>query len=230
MPAPPRRARRPGTLIPVAAVFAPHQPGRADAPHPRRPPRAANAHRAVRAASAPGWAQGHRREERGWRAASGTAPEPYFSAICTTVLNDFFPPGAVWQSRTKHTGKGLCERNDDNDADKVLSKAPSKHAEEKGRQALSPIGVRAILDITTSNFARQFSPQSQGCPLGASCPWQKNCSKSPSLYIFSAYSCTREPEARGRVRNLPWGVRHCLHSASVCPGGVCVALSLVTGA
>lgn len=50
------------------------------------PPPACPAHRA---ASAPGWVRGHRREERGWRAVSGTAPEPYYSAVSTTVLKDF---------------------------------------------------------------------------------------------------------------------------------------------
>lgn len=84
MPAPPPRALRPGTLILIAAVLGPHQPGR-DKPPPRTPP--------ARAASGPGWAQGHRREERGWRAVSGTAPEP--SAVSTAVLKGFLSPDAV---------------------------------------------------------------------------------------------------------------------------------------
>lgn len=100
----------------------------------------------------------------------------------------------------------------------MLSKAPSKHAEEKGLQALSPTGVRAILDVA-SNFARQFSPQSRGCRPRSWLPLTKELLQEPPPYILLAYSCTRQPEARARVRNLPWGIRHCLHLGKHLPGG-----------
>lgn len=133
-------------------------------------------------------------------------------------------------SRTKHTGKGLCERNNGNDGSKVRSKAPNKHAEEKGRQALSPTGVRAILDIA-SNFARQFSPQSQGCRPWSWLPLTKEfLEEPPSSPTYSeptaALGSLKHGEELETFRGA-FGIAYT--TASVSPWGVSAAVSLVTG-
>lgn len=89
----------------------------------------------------------------------------------------------------------------------MLSKAPSKHSEEKGRRALSPTGVRAILDVA-SNFTRQFSPQSRSW-----LPLTKELLEESPPHTLSVQLHS------GRVRNLPWGVRHCLHLGKRLPWG-----------
>lgn len=105
----------------------------------------------------------------------------------------------------------------------MLSKAPSKHSEEKGGQALFPTGVSAILDVA-SNFTRQFSPQSRSW-----LPLTKELLKeSPPTYSqrTAAFRSLKHGEELETFRGA-FGIAYT--SASVCPGGVSVAASLVTG-
>lgn len=110
----------------------------------------------------------------------------------------------------------------------MLSKAPSKRAEEKGWQALSPTGVRAILDVV-SDFARQFSPQSWGCRPQSWLPLTKELlDEPPPTYSqrTAALGSLKHGEESETFRGA-FGIAYA--SVSVCPGEVSVAVSLVTG-